>query len=97
MTARTELLERAPGAVLPRRGETVLCAVSGGLDSMCLLSMLRAWCEERGGRLAAAHFNHRLRGGAADRDEGFVREICAQWGIPSSDRQRSRNIKNNGG
>ena len=82
MTARTELLGRAPGAVLPRRGETVLCAVSGGLDSMCLLSMLRAWCEERGGRLAAAHFNHRLRGGAADRDEGFVREICAQWGIP---------------
>lgn len=82
MTTRTELLERAPRAVLPRRGERVLCAVSGGLDSMCLLFMLDAWCEERGGRVIAAHFNHQLRGDAADRDEEFVREICGQWGIP---------------
>lgn len=82
MTTRTELLERAPRAVLPSPGERVLCAVSGGLDSMCLLHMLDAWCKERGGQLAAAHFNHRLRGGAADRDEEFVRETCEQWGIP---------------
>ena len=75
-------MERAPGAVLPGRGERVLCAVSGGLDSMCLLHMLDAWCKERGGQLAAAHFNHRLRGGAADRDEEFVRETCEAWGIP---------------
>lgn len=75
-------MERAPRAVLPKWGEKVLCAVSGGLDSMCLLHMLDAWCKERGGRLAAAHFNHRLRGGAADRDEEFVRETCEQWGIP---------------
>ena len=51
---------------------------------MCLLHMLEAWCEERGGQAAAAHFNHRLRGAAADRDEEFVREICARWGIPLS-------------
>lgn len=82
MTTRTELLERAPRAVLPGRGEKVLCAVSGGLDSMCLLHMLDAWRREQGGRLAAAHFNHRLRSGTADRDEEFVREICEQWGIP---------------
>ena len=69
MTARTELLERAPYAVLPGRGENVLCAVSGGVDSMCLLHMLDAWCKERNGRVIAAHFNHRLRGEAADRDE----------------------------
>lgn len=51
---------------------------------MCLLHMLEAWCEERGGQAAAAHFNHRLRGAAADRDEEFIREICARWGIPLS-------------
>ena len=84
MTTRTELLKRAPPTVLPRAGQRVLCAVSGGLDSMCLLHMLEAWCEERGGQAAAAHFNHRLRGAAADRDEEFVREICARWGIPLS-------------
>lgn len=82
MATRTELLERAPRAALPGRGEKVLCAVSGGLDSMCLLHMLDAWCAGRGGRLAAAHFNHQLRGEASDRDEEFVREICEQWGIP---------------
>ena len=82
MTTRTELLKRAPRTVLPRAGQRVLCAVSGGLDSMCLLHMLEAWCEERGGQAAAAHFNHRLRGAAADRDEEFVRETCARWGIP---------------
>lgn len=75
-------MKRAPRTVLPRAGQRVLCAVSGGLDSMCLLHMLKAWCEERGGQAAAAHFNHRLRGGAADRDEAFVRDICARWGIP---------------
>ena len=84
MTTRTELLKRAPRTVLPRAGQRVLCAVSGGLDSMCLLHMLEAWCEERGGQAAAAHFNHRLRGAAADRDEEFVRETCARWGIPLS-------------
>ena len=82
MTTRTELLERAPYAALPRRGERVLCAVSGGLDSMCLLFMLDAWRREKGGELTAAHFNHGLRGAAADRDEVFVRDICGQWDIP---------------
>ena len=81
MTRRTELLERAPCAVLPERGGAVLCAVSGGLDSMCLLHMLDGWCKARGGRVIAAHFNHQLRGAAADRDETFVRKICEQWGI----------------
>ena len=61
MTARTDLLRRAPHAALPRRGEKVLCAVSGGLDSMCLLRMLEAWGEERGGQVLAPHFNHRPR------------------------------------
>lgn len=75
-------MRRAPRTVLPRTGQWTLCAVSGGLDSMCLLFMLDEWCKERGGQVAAAHFNHRLRGAAADRDEEFVRDICARWGIP---------------
>ena len=82
MTTRTELLERAPREILPGGGQGVLCAVSGGLDSMCLLFMLNAWCAERGGRVTAAHFNHQLRGEAADRDEAFVRETCRAWDIP---------------
>ena len=40
-------------------GSKVLCAVSGGADSMCLLHMLS---RREDISLAAAHFNHQLRG-----------------------------------
>ena len=76
-----ELLSRCPRWVLPGRGRPALCAVSGGLDSMCLLDLLDRWCRERDGRVVAAHFNHRLRGAEADRDETFVRDWCAAHDI----------------
>jgi len=59
-------------------GALVLAAVSGGLDSMCLVHYLLA----RGTRVAAAHLNHGLRGAAADEDEAFVRAWCAARGVP---------------
>ena len=76
-----ELLARCPRWVLPTRGRPALCAVSGGLDSMCLLDLLDRWCRERDGRVVAAHFNHRLRGTESDRDETFVRDWCAAHDI----------------
>lgn len=62
-------------------GELVVCAVSGGADSMCLLDVMIRACEDRGYKIAAMHFNHRLRGGQSDRDESFVREHCQKRGI----------------
>lgn len=59
----------------------VLCAVSGGADSVCLLhSCLRL---ARGGdtTVCAAHYNHCLRGGESDRDERFVRSLCASLAV----------------
>ena len=69
-----------PDFFLPERG--ALCAVSGGLDSMCLLTMAVQWGQAQGRRVAAAHFNHQLRGGDADRAERFVRDWCAAHAIP---------------
>lgn len=63
-------------------GATVLCAVSGGVDSMCLLHLLAAKAGEVGFAVAVAHYNHRLRGTEAERDEVFVREWCDANGIP---------------
>ncbi|MCI8811098.1 MAG: tRNA lysidine(34) synthetase TilS [Oscillibacter sp.] len=60
----------------------LLAAVSGGLDSMCLLRFLMDWTAEKGGAVTAAHFNHRLRGETADRDEAFVRDWCKANGVP---------------
>ena len=65
--------------MLPAEG-TVLCAVSGGRDSMALLDILLRLLEGTGVRLAAAHFNHCLRT-TADRDEQFVREWCGRHGV----------------
>lgn len=67
-------------AMLPR-GTHVLCAVSGGADSMCLLHFLSSNAGSLGITVAAAHFNHRLRGAEADRDQAFVEAWCKEHGI----------------
>ena len=60
-------------------GGRVLCAVSGGLDSMCLLDYMT---RQPSFSVGAAHFNHCLRGAEADRDEEFVRDHCGKRRIP---------------
>lgn len=60
-------------------GAVVLCAVSGGADSMCLLHYLSTREDIT---LHAAHFDHRLRGEESRRDAAFVRAWCEEQGIP---------------
>ena len=55
-----------------------LVGLSGGADSVALLLILR----ELGYRIEAAHCNFKLRGEESDRDEIFVRELCAHYNIP---------------
>ena len=52
----------------------ILAAVSGGADSMCMLSKL-------GDDVIVAHFNHKIRGAEADRDAEFVKNYCDEHGI----------------
>ena len=63
-------------------GDTVYCAVSGGADSMALLWGMYLLREKLSIHLAAAHFNHGLRGEESDGDEVFVREFCRKYEIP---------------
>ena len=63
-------------------GDTVICAVSGGADSMALLWSMYLIKEKWKIQIAAAHFNHRLRGEESDEDEAFVRSFCAGYEIP---------------
>ena len=63
-------------------GDTVVCAVSGGADSVALLFALYLLKEKLGITLEAAHFNHHLRGEESDRDEAFVARLCDRYDIP---------------
>jgi tRNA(Ile)-lysidine synthase len=60
---------------------TVLAAVSGGADSVGLLRALAALKTGGSGRLAVAHFNHRLRPEAAD-EARFVANLAERLGLP---------------
>lgn len=62
-------------------GDRVVCAVSGGADSMALLFALYLLREKMEIHLSAAHFNHNLRGMESDGDEAFVREFCCRYDI----------------
>lgn len=63
------------------RGETVVCAVSGGADSVVLLHILMELKEELGLRLVAAHMDHGLRGEESRRDHDFVRDLAQRLGL----------------
>ncbi len=63
-------------------GDHVICAVSGGADSMALLWSMYLLKDKWDIRLSAAHFNHHLRGAESDADEAFVRAFCQRYDIP---------------
>ena len=67
---------------LVQPGEEVVCAVSGGADSVALLFALYLLKEKLQIRLSAAHFNHHLRGAESDQDQAFVEEFCSRYDIP---------------
>jgi tRNA(Ile)-lysidine synthase len=55
-------------------GEKVVVGVSGGPDSMALLSVLHQMQEKYNLQLVVAHLNHGFRGKEAARDAQFVQE-----------------------
>ena len=63
-------------------GDHIVCAVSGGADSVAMLFAMYLLKDKLGIQLSAAHFNHHLRGAESDRDEDFVREFCERYDIP---------------
>jgi tRNA(Ile)-lysidine synthase len=80
-----------------QRGERVLVGVSGGADSVALLHLLLQIRERYDLEIIVAHFNHKLRGEAADRDEEFVRGLahrchvsCLSESVSSAERWTSQ-------
>ena len=79
---RNKVLRWCRENALLSKGQPLVCAVSGGADSVAMLHVLCSLREVWDLQLSAAHFNHRLRGAESDRDEAFVRTLCQNWGIP---------------
>ena len=60
------------------KGDKLLVAVSGGIDSVVLLDML----SKSGYRCAIAHCNFHLRASESDTDQTFVESLARKYDIP---------------
>ena len=79
---RDKVLETIRKYQMIGQGDHVCAAVSGGADSVALLTFLLSLRESMQLTITACHLNHCLRGAEADRDERFVRELCRRCGVP---------------
>jgi len=74
---KTSMLQYAARHVLLKSDNKVLVAVSGGIDSMVLLSLL----QDADINTVAAHCNFSLRGEESDLDEDFVKTETCKLGV----------------
>lgn len=63
-------------------GARLVVAVSGGADSVALLTALRSLAPAMRLRLVVAHMEHGIRGAASRRDAAFVLALARRWRIP---------------
>lgn len=63
-------------------GDTVVCGLSGGADSVCLLLSMLEISSSLGFSVEAVHVNHCIRGRESDRDQQFCQELCQRLGVP---------------
>ena len=82
----SELLEQVEKSIMQRalfrRGQKILAAVSGGVDSMVLLRLLHELARKNSWHLSVAHLNHGLRGRSSEADERLVIREARSLGLP---------------
>jgi tRNA(Ile)-lysidine synthase len=81
-TLSVRLLRRLQEQRWAQPGERIGVAVSGGADSVALLTLLLELREKLGVVLSVVHFNHQLRGRASDADEKFVAKLAERHDLP---------------
>ena len=66
------------------KDKKICVAVSGGVDSMVLLRLLKDREAEYGYTVNAVNFEHGIRGAESVEDSAFVAKICKEWQVPLS-------------
>ncbi len=66
---------------LIEKGDKIVVGVSGGPDSITLLTCLNRYKEKLGCSVICAHINHLIRDDSTE-DEQYVENICKKLGIP---------------
>ena len=65
-----------------KKGEKIIAAVSGGMDSVFLLHFLYHIKDKYGLSIIVAHLNHGIRGDEAKRDADFVEKLAKDFSLP---------------
>ncbi|MGB2868831.1 MAG: tRNA lysidine(34) synthetase TilS [Bacteroidota bacterium] len=63
-------------------GQSLVLAVSGGVDSTVMLSLFAGLSRRWKLKITVAHVNHGLRGEESDGDEEFVQHAASTLGVP---------------
>jgi len=66
---------------MANRGDSIIVAVSGGADSVCLLKILYALKKYLNIRLTVAHFNHGLRPKEDEKETEFVAKLATRLNL----------------
>ena len=80
MLNKLTVFAREHSLIVP--GDRIVCAVSGGADSVALLFALYLLKDKLEISLEAAHFDHQLRGQESREDAAFVAALCDRYDIP---------------
>ena len=81
-----------------KKGDHVVTAVSGGADSVALLTVLNALKGELGIYVSAAHMDHMIRGDESKQEMGFVQSLAEDMGVSCIAEARNvSDVKNDGG
>ena len=64
------------------RGDRIVVGVSGGADSVCLLTWLNSVKKDFDLYICVVHIHHGIRGEEADGDMRFTQELCDKINVP---------------
>ena len=69
---------------LIKQKQHIVLGLSGGPDSVCLFHVLMMLSGQLGITVHPVHINHKMRPGAAERDQQYAEQLCESMGVKCS-------------